>query len=50
MNAGSGDADHVWIVGAYYHFSGGFLPPTAVDISPNPGRSDPMYVVRAIKK
>ena len=27
------------------HFAGGFEPPEAVDISPNKGRSDPMYVV-----
>eukprot|EP00262_Sarcandra_glabra_P021565 TRINITY_DN91_c0_g1_i2.p1 TRINITY_DN91_c0_g1~~TRINITY_DN91_c0_g1_i2.p1 ORF type:complete len:295 (+),score=31.85 TRINITY_DN91_c0_g1_i2:361-1245(+) len=39
------DADHVWIVGSYFHYAGGFEPPQAVDISPNPGRSDPMYVV-----
>lgn len=41
----TGDVDHVWIVGAYFHYSGGFEPPQAVDISPNPGRTDPMYVV-----
>ena len=31
--------------GAYMHFAGGFEPPEAVDISPNKGRTDPMYVV-----
>jgi SAM-dependent methyltransferase len=46
---GTGDLDHVWIVGAYYHFAGGFEPPSAEDISPNPGKSDPMYVVIARK-
>ncbi|XP_042377275.1 uncharacterized protein LOC121970555 isoform X2 [Zingiber officinale] len=45
----TGDADHVWIVGAYFHYAGGFEPPVAVDISPNPGRSDPMYVVYSRK-
>ncbi|RWW63685.1 hypothetical protein BHE74_00029107, partial [Ensete ventricosum] len=44
----TGDADHAWIVGAYFHYAGGFEPP-AVDISPNPGRSDPMYVVYSRK-
>ncbi|ERN04070.1 hypothetical protein AMTR_s00209p00028300 [Amborella trichopoda] len=38
----TGDVDHVWIVGAYFHYAGGFDPPEALDISPNPGRSDPM--------
>ncbi|KAL8191842.1 hypothetical protein R6Q57_028573 [Mikania cordata] len=45
----TGDADHVMIVGAYFHYAGGFEPPQAVDISPNPGRSDPMYVVHSRK-
>lgn len=41
----TGDADHVWIVGSYFHYAGSFEPPQALDISPNPGRTDPMYVV-----
>ncbi|XP_015966393.1 uncharacterized protein LOC107490140 [Arachis duranensis] len=45
----TGDADHVMIVGAYFHYAGGFEPPQAVDISPNPGRSDPMYIVYSRK-
>lgn len=45
----TGDPDHVWIVGSYYHYAGGFEAPTGIDISPNPGRSDPMYVVTAKK-
>lgn len=45
----TGDADHVFIVGAYFHYAGGFEPPKAVDISPNPGRSDPMYIVYSRK-
>ncbi|XP_031494476.1 uncharacterized protein LOC116260347 [Nymphaea colorata] len=45
----TGDADHVLIVGSYFHYAGGFETPQAVDISPNPGRSDPMYVVYARK-
>lgn len=43
------DADHVMIVGSYFHYAGGFEPPKAVDISPNPGRSDPMYIVYSKK-
>ncbi|XP_048492119.1 uncharacterized protein LOC104903974 isoform X3 [Beta vulgaris subsp. vulgaris] len=43
------DVDHVMIVGSYFHYAGGFDPPKAVDISPNPGRSDPMYIVYSRK-
>ena len=44
------DMDHIWVVGAYFHFAGGFEAPQAVDISPGPkGKSDPMYVVYARK-
>ena len=46
----TGDLDHIWIVGAYFHFAGGFEPPAAQDISPKPGKTDPMYVVYARKK
>lgn len=45
----TGDSDHVVIVGAYFHYAGGFEPPKAVDISPNPGRTDPMYIVYSRK-
>jgi len=41
----TGDVDHVWIVGSYFHYAEGFEPPQALDISPNPGKTDPMYVV-----
>lgn len=46
----TGDADHAWIVGSYFHYAGGFEQPVAVDISPNAGRSDPMYIVYSRKK
>lgn len=45
----TGDADHAMIVGSYFHYAGGFEPPKAVDISPNPGRTDPMYIVYSRK-
>lgn len=45
----TGDIDHVMIVGSYFHYTGGFEPPRALDISPNPGRSDPMYIVYSRK-
>ena len=44
------EVDHVVIVGAYFKFTPGFSDPTALDISPAPGKSDPMYVVYARKK
>ncbi|GAB2219677.1 hypothetical protein Droror1_Dr00007314 [Drosera rotundifolia] len=43
------DVEHAWIVGSYFHYAGGFEPPQAVDISPNPGFSDPMYIVSSRK-
>eukprot|EP01026_Neomeris_dumetosa_P064925 TRINITY_DN6212_c1_g1_i1.p1 TRINITY_DN6212_c1_g1~~TRINITY_DN6212_c1_g1_i1.p1 ORF type:complete len:300 (-),score=36.48 TRINITY_DN6212_c1_g1_i1:221-1120(-) len=50
----TGDLEHIWIVGAYFHFSikGGYTDPVAKDISPSPGlfgAGDPMYVVQAQK-
>lgn len=45
----TGDVDHVMIVGSYFHYTKGFEPPQALDISPNPGRSDPMYIVYSRK-
>ncbi|XP_051131663.1 uncharacterized protein LOC127251817 [Andrographis paniculata] len=45
----TGDADHIMIVGSYFHYAGGFESPKAVDISPNPGRTDPLYVVYSRK-
>lgn len=44
------DADHVVIVAAYFHYQGNFERARVADISPNAGRSDPMYVVYATKK
>ncbi|XP_004287541.1 PREDICTED: uncharacterized protein LOC101291956 [Fragaria vesca subsp. vesca] len=49
MWTSTGDADHGLIVGSYFHYAGGFEPPQGVDISPNPGRSDPMYIVYSRK-
>lgn len=48
MNDGPG---HCQIVGNYFHFSpeGGWRDISSVDISSNPGRSDPTWVVTAVK-
>mmetsp|Transcript_166947 Transcript_166947/g.535958 ORF Transcript_166947/g.535958 Transcript_166947/m.535958 type:complete len:170 (-) Transcript_166947:107-616(-) len=42
---------HCQIVGNYFHFNpeGGWKEISSVDISPDPGRSDPMWVVTAVK-
>ena len=41
----------LWICGSYFHYSvpGGFTPPKGQDLSPHPGRSDPVYAVSARK-
>ena len=46
----TGDLDHIWIVGAYFHYAGCFEGLRAEDISPKPGKTDPMYVVYATKQ
>lgn len=45
------DLEHVFIVGSFFHFTeGAFEPPKAHDVSPNPGISDPMFIVEGVKK
>ncbi|KAL7566107.1 hypothetical protein ACA910_003881 [Epithemia clementina (nom. ined.)] len=44
------DLEHIFIAGSFFHYSGLFDPPESLDISPNPGRSDPLYIVKAKKK
>jgi Methyltransferase domain len=44
------DLEHVFIAGSFFHFSGMFEKPVGKDISPNPGRSDPMFIVKAKRK
>ncbi|CAD7699092.1 unnamed protein product [Ostreobium quekettii] len=51
----SGDSEHIWITGSYFHYSahGGFEAPVCKDISPKKGWfgiGDPMYVVYSRKK
>jgi len=42
-----GDREHTELVGLYFRLSGAFSPAQAYDISPGPGRSDPLYAVVA---
>lgn len=49
---GTGDIDHVLIVGSYFHYAGGFDAPQAKDITKKGllgQKGDPMYVVYARK-
>lgn len=47
----TGNEGHAFLIGSYFHYgSPDFEPPVAKDISPNPGRSDPMFIVQASKK
>lgn len=39
----------LWICGCYFHYAGGFDAPEGRDLSPHPGRSDPVYAVSARK-
>jgi len=44
------DLEHIFIVGSFFNYSGKFDPADCQDISPNPGKSDPMFIVKAAKK
>jgi len=39
----------LWICGSYFHYAGGFTAPVGEDLSPYPGRADPLYAVSAQK-
>ena len=43
----TGDRGHAQIVTAYFHYAGGFDEAETLDLSPDPRRSDPLYVVQA---
>jgi SAM-dependent methyltransferase len=42
-----GSREHADLIGLYFRLSGMFGQPQAFDLSPNPGRSDPLYAVVA---
>ena len=44
------DLQHLFIIGCYFHFAGGFSRPTSVDISPKGPFQDPMFIVEAAKR
>jgi len=43
------DLEHIFIVGSFFQYTGLFGPPSCDDISPNPGRSDPLFIIKATK-
>ncbi len=43
------DHQHAQLISAYFAVAGGWEQPRVVDISPNPGMSDPVYVVTSRK-
>lgn len=48
------DFEHVFIIGSYFHYCGGFKPAEAIDISPRVsaffGGTDPMFIIQGEKK
>ena len=42
-----GDRDHARLIGVYFVESAGFEEPEFTDLSPDPGRSDPLFMVAA---
>ncbi|MBO6783370.1 MAG: methyltransferase domain-containing protein, partial [Alphaproteobacteria bacterium] len=44
------DSGHVGLVVTYFRKTGCFEEPTFADLSPAPGRSDPLYIVHARRR
>jgi SAM-dependent methyltransferase len=44
------DLEHIFIVGSFFHYTQLFQKPIAIDCSPNPGRTDPLYIIQAQRK
>jgi SAM-dependent methyltransferase len=44
------DLEHIFITGSFFHYSDLFDAPSCSDISPNPGRTDPLYIVKGVRK
>ena len=42
-----GDREHADLIALYFRLSGAFAPAQSIDLSPNPGSSDPLYAVYA---
>ena len=45
------DLQHCQVIGAYFHYSGGWTPARAFDVSPSgPNTNDPLFIVEATKE
>ena len=44
------ELEHIFMVGSFFHYTDKFDPASCEDISPNPGGSDPLYIIKASKK
>lgn len=45
------DLAHLLVIGAYFHYAGGFEAPHAFDVSPQGrGAHDPLFVIEGVKK
>mmetsp|Transcript_51997 Transcript_51997/g.111168 ORF Transcript_51997/g.111168 Transcript_51997/m.111168 type:complete len:302 (-) Transcript_51997:278-1183(-) len=50
MWLGMSDYQHCVVIGAYFHYCGGWTPPRAFDVSPTgPNTNDPLFIVEATK-
>ena len=50
MWLGQSDLQHCQVIGAYFHYSGGWSPARAFDVSPRgPRTNDPLFIVEATK-
>ena len=50
MWLGMSDLQHCLVIGAYFHYSGGWSAPRAYDVSPQgPNTNDPFFIVEATK-
>jgi len=50
MWIGQSDLQHCQVIGAYFHYSGGWSPARAFDVSPRgPRTNDPLFIVEATK-
>lgn len=43
------DLEHVFIIGSYFHYAGGFKDLQSIDISPTLPNTDPMFIIQAKK-
>jgi len=51
MWLGMGDLEHCLVIGAYFHYAGGWGSARAFDVSPSgPNTHDPLFIVEATRE